>query len=81
MLTKEIKKGDRIQMHNGWYGTMLDSKLGTIRMAEIEGNYTEMGSVYSFDIAYVLKHGQKVPVEYSAKELQVKEMNHSLFGN
>jgi hypothetical protein len=80
MLTKEIKKGDRIQMRNGWYGTILDNKSSTIRMAEIEGTFTEMGSVYSFDIAYVLKHGQKVPVEYSAKELQVKTMNERIFG-
>ena len=50
-------------------------------MAEIEGTFTEMGSVYSFDIAYVVKHGQKIPVEYSAKELQVKTMNERIFGS
>jgi hypothetical protein len=80
MLTKEIKKGDRIQMSNGWYGTILDNKSGTILMPEIEGTFTERGSVYSFNIAYVVKNEQKIPVEYSAKELQVKTMNERIFG-
>jgi hypothetical protein len=44
MLTKEIKKGDRVQMRNGWYGTILDNKTSTIRMAEIEGTFTDFMS-------------------------------------
>ena len=35
MLTKEIKKGDRFQLRNGWFGTMKDNGRGVTRMAEI----------------------------------------------
>ena len=80
MLTKEIKKGARIQLRNGWYGTMMDNKSGTTRMVNVEGVYTEIGSVYSFDIAYVLVNGSKIPVDYTKKELDVKDMNDSIFG-
>jgi hypothetical protein len=48
--SNDIKKGHRILMNNGWYGTMADNKKGNIRVAEIEGFHTETGSVYSHDI-------------------------------
>jgi hypothetical protein len=45
MLANDIKKGMRIRMPNSWAGTMYDNAKGTIRMAEIEGFVTEIGSV------------------------------------
>ena len=54
MKTNDIKKGMRIQMRNGWYGTMYDNAKGNIRMCEIEGFEKEIGSVYSHDIVKVL---------------------------
>ena len=50
MFTNDIKKGTRIQLNNGWYGTMEDNMRGITRMATIEGIYTEMGSIYVYDI-------------------------------
>lgn len=50
MKTNDIKKGWRIQLRNGWFGTMLDNTRGNIRLVEVEGIYTEAGSVYSHDI-------------------------------
>lgn len=79
MLTKEIKKGDRIQLRNGWYATMMDNGRGVTRMAEVEGYYTEMGSIYSFDIVAVIKDGKIYGVELSDKERQVKKMNEDIF--
>jgi hypothetical protein len=50
MKTNDIKKGMRIKLKNGWFATMADNKRGNIRMATVEGYYTETGSVYAWDI-------------------------------
>lgn len=50
MTTNEIKKGMRFKLANGWWATMMDNKRGNIRMAQVEGLYTEIGSVYAHDI-------------------------------
>jgi hypothetical protein len=42
MKTNEIKKGMRVKLRNGWYGTMMDNQRGTTRMVEVEGYYTEI---------------------------------------
>lgn len=56
--TNDLKKGTRIKLANGWYGTLTDSRKGNTREAEVEGLYTEVGSVYGHDIVQAL-----VPVE------------------
>ena len=53
MKTNDIKKGVRFRLMNGWYATMMDNMRGNTRMAEVEGMYTEIGSVYAHDIASV----------------------------
>jgi hypothetical protein len=82
MKTADIKKGMRVRMTNGWYGTMMDNMRGTTRLVEVEGYYTEMGSVYSYDIALALpvKGGIWENIEYTPKELKVQEMNSAIFG-
>ena len=54
MKTNDIKKGMRVRLANGWYGTMADNAKGNTRMVTVEGNYTETGSVYAHDIALAL---------------------------
>ena len=82
MKTSDIKKGMRVRMANGWYGTMMDNMRGTTRLVEVEGYYTETGSVYSHDIAMALpvKGGIWETIEYTPKELKCKEMNEAFFG-
>ena len=68
MLTNEIKKGMRIKLRNGWFGTMFDNKRGNTRLVDVEGTYREIGSVYSFDIMQVEVDGiwqrvQHTPVQ------------------
>ena len=63
--TNEIKKGDRILQSNGWFGTMYDNKNGNIRMAEVEGFYTEIGSLYAHDIVAAQKDGVWRHIEYT----------------
>ena len=80
MKTSEIKKGMRIRLDNGWYGTMMDNMRGTTRMVEVEGYYTEIGSVYSYDIVSVERDTVWETVVHTEKELKVKAMNKALFG-
>jgi len=80
MKTAEIKKGMRVQLRNGWFGTMLDNKKTVTRFAEVEGFFTEMGSIYSFDIVRAqTPDGEWHPVEYTEKEIKTHEMNQEFF--
>lgn len=54
MLINNVKKGMRVQLCNGWYGTMMDNAKGNVRMVDVEGLFREIGSVYSHDIVRVL---------------------------
>ena len=74
MKTNDIKKGMKIQLNNGWFATMFDNKKGNIRMAEVEGIYTEIGSVYAHDIARVKVNEAWVPVEHTPAQLKLKSM-------
>lgn len=49
--TNKLKKGTRVVLRNGWEAVLEDNKRGPIRMATVEGFYTEMGSIYAHDIA------------------------------
>ena len=53
MKTNDIKRGTRFRLRNGWYATMRDNMRGNTRLAEVEGFYTEIGSVYAHDIVLV----------------------------
>jgi hypothetical protein len=59
MLVNDIKKGMRVHLANGWFGTMADNKKGNIRMVDVEGIYREIGSVYSHEIAWVRVDGDR----------------------
>jgi len=78
MLTNDIKKGMRIKLANGWYGTMMDNARGNTRMVEVEGYFTEIGSVYSHDIEFVLddEHSQQRwrKVEHTPAQLKLRKM-------
>ena len=78
MKSADIKKGMRFQLTNGWYATMLDNKRGVTRMAEVEGYYTEMGSIYSHDIYRVLVEDVWHQVDYTEKELKCRQLAESL---
>jgi hypothetical protein len=82
MKTVDIKKGMRILMANGWEGTMKDNGRGVTRVAEIEGYYTETGSVYSYDIqaAQPMNDGIWHRIDFTEKEKKVKQMNKAMFG-
>lgn len=53
MFANDMKKGMRVLLRNGWFGTMSDNAKGLTRIVDVEGFEREMGSVYTFDIAKV----------------------------
>ena len=71
MKTNDIKKGTRVKLRNGWFGTMADNMRGNTRMVEVEGLYTETGSVYAYDIVEVLVVDVWQHVEHTKKQLDM----------
>lgn len=72
--TNELRKGDRVQLRNGWFGTVADNARGNIRMVTVEGDYTETGSVYSHDIFRAQpKGGAWDLVEHTLPQLKLRE--------
>lgn len=74
MKTNEIKSGMKIQLNNGWFAIMRDNKKGNIRMAEVHGIYSEIGSVYSHDIVSVLNpiDNKWYTVEHTPAQIKMK---------
>ena len=82
MKTNDLKKGTRIRLRNGFYATLMDSKKGNTRLADVEGIYREIGSVYSHDIvsAKSLAHDGWLPVEYTPAQQALRETIAGVFG-
>lgn len=90
MKTNDIKKGTRIQLHNGWYGTMMDNARGNICLIEVEGFVTETGSMYVWDIAYVVDHAaaeygivgkqEYVPITLTEAQVTAKQNVEMILG-
>ena len=71
--TNDIKKGTRIKLANGWYATMADNMRGNTRMAEVEGFFTEIGSVYSHDIVLAQIDGKWETVEHTKSQKELRK--------
>jgi hypothetical protein len=76
MKTNDIKSGMKIQLNNGWFAIMRDNKKGNIRMAEVCGIYTEIGSIYSHNIQSVLNpiDNKWDCIEYTKEQLKLKSI-------
>jgi hypothetical protein len=87
MLANDIKKGMRLRLRNGWYGTMMDNAKGNTRMVDVEGFEREIGSVYTKDIALVYIPDatwsgglRPEPVELSDRQRKAAAQISALFG-
>jgi hypothetical protein len=76
--TNDLKDGTRIQSACGWKGTIKDNRKGNTRLAEVEGFFTEIGSVYSHDIVSAIVDGQWVQVEHTPAQLKLKKQLTSM---
>jgi hypothetical protein len=72
MQTKDIKKGSRVQLRNGYTADTLGSARGHTTMCKVYGIVTEMGSVYTTDIEFVKVDGVFQNVEYSEGQLKAQ---------
>lgn len=70
---KEVKKGDRVRLANGWEADMMQPGNRTTPLAKVYGFVTEMGSVYGHDIAFVKRGEEWLPVEHTKAQLKCKE--------
>ena len=76
MKTNDIKSEYKIKLHNGWQGIMKDNKKGNIRLCEVQGIYTETGSIYAHDIKTVFNpiNNQWENAEYTPAQLKLKTL-------
>lgn len=77
--TNELKKGTHIWLRNGWEATIMDNMKGNTRLAEVYGDYTEIGSVYAHDIVGAEVNGERVLIEYTDSQMKCKDWSDNLF--
>jgi len=70
--TNDIKKGARVQLANGWYATMADNRKGDVRVATVEGVFTETGSIYAHDIVRAEHQGAWVLIDHTPRQIAMK---------
>lgn len=73
MFTNDLKKGTRVQLACGWYATLVDNAKGNTRMADVEGWFREIGSVYAHDIVGALVDGKWVDVEHTPAQTKLRK--------
>jgi hypothetical protein len=80
MKTNDLKKGDRVQLRNGWYATVEDNLKGNTRLLTVEGFSKEMGSVYSHDIVLkVNASGINEAIEHTEAQIKLRDAVKSIF--
>lgn len=78
--TNDIKKGWRVRLANGWYGTMADNARGTTRMVRVEGYETETGSVYAHDIVAARNpDGEWFTISHTPAQVKLKKQVETFF--
>ena len=70
--TNDLKKGASVILRNGWKATIEDNMRGNTRLATVFGDFTEMGSVYSHDIAVAVVNGNSIPIEHTPAQLKLR---------
>lgn len=60
--TNDLKKGTPITLKNGWAAVIMDNKKGDTRLAEVDGYFKEIGSIYARDIDTAFVDGKWQPV-------------------
>jgi len=71
--TNDLKKGAKVVLRNGWHAIIADNLRGNTRVATVYGFETEMGSVYSHDMQYVIVDNARVPITHTPAQLKLRE--------
>ena len=67
--TDDLKKGTWVQLSNGWFAILMDNQKGKIRLAEVQGEYVEIGPIRTRDIAKAKVNGEWVEVKNKDDEI------------
>jgi hypothetical protein len=78
MKTNDLKKGDKVILRNGYNAIIEDSKKGNIRMAKVFGEYTEIGSIYSWDILALVSDSKNIAIELTDAQVKAQKLTSSL---
>jgi hypothetical protein len=84
MLTKDIKKGTKVQLRNGFTAKTMGSARGATCVCEVfgaeQGFFNECGSCYSHDIVGYWDENSNyhTDLEYSPGQLKCKKMSRSM---
>jgi hypothetical protein len=80
MLTKDLKKGTRVLLRNGWEAKTLGTAKTAAVLCEVYGYYTEMGSVYGHDIMrYQDENGNWQDITgYTPCQIKCKQFNDNM---
>lgn len=70
--TNNLKKGTKVILKNGWNAVLMDNRKGNIRLAEVDGLYKEVGSIYSYDISSAEVDGKWQGVLLTDKQLEAQ---------
>jgi hypothetical protein len=70
--SNDLKKGTQIMLKSGFGAVLYDNKKGNIRLAEVDGIFKEIGSIYAYDIDQAFINGNWHPVTHTKKQ---KELN------
>lgn len=69
---KDVRKGTRVTLRNGWQAEVLDNLTNRqTRMCKVFGDYVEVGSVYTSDIAEAFIGGNWEFVAHNRKTLEL----------
>lgn len=79
LYTNDLKKGDMIVLRSGWKARIEDNKKGNIRLCTVFGSFTEMGSVYAYDIKAKIEDNNMIPITHTEKQLKLKDTVRALF--
>jgi len=77
--TNDLKAGTRVLLRNGWMATLKDSKKGNIRVAEVEGYVTEIGSIYAHDIIAATVGGKTFDIHHTDSQNKLRKTVNDLF--
>lgn len=72
--TKELKKGDRVVLRNGWMATVVSRPVGIRVMLKVEGLYTEIGDQYIWDVAARVTPGGMERLTLTPKQLKTRSV-------
>ena len=80
--SNDIKKGEMVNLRNGWMARIEDNKKGNTRLATVYGYCTEMGSIYAYDIMNRQnKDGSVDVVEHTPQQIKLYRAINGFFEN